>query len=180
MRKILTSSIVCILSFMMLVSCKKVQKLTQFDMDYSSQVTIPSSTGINLPFSIGTPDIATNSEAEFAVNDTRKDLIEKITLKSMKLTVSSPSTGNFDFLKSAEIYIKAEGLDPVLIASKYNIQDGQGNVLNMDVTGSDFKEYIKKDKFSLEVKSVTDKIITQDYTLNVDAVFFVDAKILGL
>ena len=180
MRKILTSSIVCILSFMILDSCKKVQKLTQFDMDYSSQVTIPSSTGINLPFSIGTPDIATNSEAEFAVNDTRKDLIEKITLKSMKLTVSSPSTGNFDFLKSAEIYIKAEGLDPVLIASKYNIKDGEGNVLNMDVSGNDFKEYIKKDKFSLEVKSVTDKIITQDYTLKVDAVFFVDAKILGL
>ncbi len=169
-----------ILGILLSSSCKKVQKLTQFDMDYSSQVVIPSSTGINLPFSIGTPDISTNSESEFALNDTRKDLIEKITLKSLKLTISNPSSGNFDFLNSAEIYIKAEGLDPLLMASKYNIQDGIGNELTLEVSGSDFKEYIKKDKFSLEVKSVSDKLITQDYTLNVAAVFFVDAKILGL
>ncbi len=161
-------------------SCKKVQELTQFDLNYSSEITIPSATGLNLPFAISTPDIPTNIESEFSVKDTNKDLIEKITLKSLKLSITNPTEGNFDFLKSVEIYIKADGLDPVLIASKTNIEDGLGKNISLDVTLTDIKDYIKKDKFGLEVKSVTDKLITKDHTLKVDAVFFVDAKILGL
>ena len=161
-------------------SCKKVQELTQFDMDYSTEFQIKSSIGFNLPFTIATPDIKTNSESEFSIKDTKKDLIEKITLKSLSLSITNPTNGNFDFLKSVEIYIKADGLDPVLIASKTNIQDGSGNKISLDVTQTDIKEYIKKDKFGLEVKSVTDKLITKDHTLKVDAVFFVDAKVLGL
>ena len=161
-------------------SCKKVQELTQFDLNYSSEITIPSSTGLNLPFAISTPDISSNIESEFSVKNTNKDLIEKITLKSLNLKITNPTEGNFDFLKSVEIYIKAEGLDPVLIASKNNIQDGLGKNLSLDVTQTDIKDYIKKSKFGLEVKSVTDKLITKDHTLKVDAVFFVDAKVLGL
>jgi hypothetical protein len=61
-------------------SCKKLNKLTQFDIVYDTDFTIPSSTGINLPTNIITPDFATNSESTLSINDTRKDLIERIIL----------------------------------------------------------------------------------------------------
>ena len=54
----------------LLIGCKKIDKLTQFDMNYDQTVVIPSSTGVNLPFNIFSPDVQSNSETTFAINDT--------------------------------------------------------------------------------------------------------------
>lgn len=163
-----------------LTSCEKVSELTRFDMDYSTSITIPSSTGINSDLIIPTPAVETNSESEFAINDTRKDMIEEITLKKMVLTIESPTDGSFSFLKEITVFIQAEGLAETEIASKTNIQNTAGNQLTLDTTNEDLKEYIKKDKFSLRVKTVTDEVIARDHSIRTDAVFGVDAKVLGL
>jgi len=86
-------------------------------MEYSQRATIPSSTGINLPFDIFTPEMETNSESKFSVNDTRKDLIEEITLTELELVIISPDTADFSFLNSIEVYISADGLEEIQIAS---------------------------------------------------------------
>jgi hypothetical protein len=158
--------------------CKKVDKLTQFKMVFNETEVIPSSTGINLPFNILTPDIVTNSESTFAVNDTRKDLIEEITLTTLSLTISSPSSADFSFLQSINVYISADGLNEVKIAWKENVP-ADVSVLNLDITGVDLKEYIKADQFSLRLNTVTDELLTADHQIDIHSEFFVDAKILG-
>lgn len=160
--------------------CKKLSKLTQFTMAYKVSIVIPSSTGIQLPFNILTPDVKSNSESTFAMKDTRKDMVEEIRLTKLGLTITSPSNGNFDFLKSIDIFITADGLPETKIAWKYDIANGVGNSIELETTVSDLKEYIKKDEFKLRVSTVTDEFITSDYAIDVNALFFVDAKILGL
>ncbi len=160
-------------------SCDKLDELTKFDIDYDSQVTIESSTIVDLPFDVSTPDMETNSESEFEVNDTRKDLIEEILLKEITLTITSPETADFSFLESIEVYINAEDLDEILIASKTEI-DETASVLELDLTDTDLQEYIKKDSFTLRMNTVTDEAISQDHEIDVHSVFAVDAKILGL
>ncbi len=160
-------------------ACKKVDKLTQFDMDYDSSVKIESTIGFNIPFNIYTPDITTNSESTFESNNTHKDLIEKINLKTMEMTISSPSGDDFSFLKSIEIKISADGLSDVKIAWKDNIPEN-ANKIKLETSSADLKEYIKKDNFKLKVTSTTDEILTHDYTIDIHSVFFVDAKILGV
>lgn len=39
------------------VGCRKIEELTQFYMEYDETIVIPSSTGINLPTNLFTPDI---------------------------------------------------------------------------------------------------------------------------
>ena len=160
-------------------SCKEVDKFTQFDMEYTSSITIPSSTIINIPFNVNTPDVQSNSKSTFEGNDTRADLIEEISLTKSVLTITSPSDGNFNFLKSVAIYINAEGLSESKIAWKDNIPNNSEKTLNLETTGSDLKEYIKKDEFTLEVETVTDETIAVDHKIDVYSVFHVDAKILG-
>lgn len=164
---------------MVLNACKKIDKLTQFNMEYNESIVIPSSTGINLPFNIFTPDVKSNSESTFAVNDTRKDLIEEIILKKLDLTLTSPSNGNFGFLKSVEIFISADGLSEVKIAWKSDIPAKIDKYLELDRTSTDLKEYIKKDEFTLRVSTVTDELLASDHQIDVHSTFFVDAKILG-
>jgi hypothetical protein len=162
-----------------LSGCKEIDKLTQFNMDYNETVVILSSTGINLPFNLFTPDVESNSESTFSVNDTRKDLVEEIRLTKLDLTLTSPSNGDFSFLKSIEIFISADGLSEVKIAWKENIPSDVDNYIELETSDTDLKEYIKKDKFKLRLNTVTDELITSDQHIDIHSVFFVDAKILG-
>lgn len=168
----------CLFGLMAIFGCKKIDKLTQFNMEYNETVSIPSSTGINLPFNLFSPDINSNSESEFAVNDTRKDLVEEIKLTKLDLTISSPTSGNFGFLKTIEIYLEADGLSEERIAWKENVPANAGKILELETSTVDLKEHIKKDKFKLKLRTVTDEIITSEHKINIHSVFFVNAKLL--
>lgn len=163
----------------LLSNCSKLDELTKFDMDYDTQVTIPSTTGINLPFDVLTPDTETNSESTFESNDTRKDLIEEIKLTKLQLVISSPSDADFSFLESIDIFISADGLEELKIASKVEVPETV-SALDLEVSDADLKEYIKKDSYSLRLNTVTDEAMSQDHQVDVKSTFFVDAKILGL
>jgi hypothetical protein len=160
-------------------NCSKIDELTKFNMDYDTQVTIPSSAGINLPFDVLTPDTETNSASTFDSNDTRKDLIEEIKLTKLQLVITSPSDTDFSFLESIEVYISAEGLDEIRIASKIEVPETVA-ILDLEVSDADLKEYIKKDNYSLRLNTVTDEAMSQDHQIDVKSTFFVDAKILGI
>ncbi len=160
-------------------SCDKVDELTKFDLEYNSKVVIPGATGINLPFDMFTPDMETNSESQFEVNDTRKDLIEEIKLTQLQLVITSPTDVDFSFLKSIKVYISAEGLDEMLIAEQ-EVDENAGSTLDVDVLDIDLKDYIKKDEFNLRLNTVTDEVINEDHEIDVNSTFFVDAKIFGI
>lgn len=163
-----------------LISCDSLSKLTQFEMPFTASVTIPKSTPINLPFNLPTPAIETNSAAFFSSKNISTDLIDKIVLKKLEMTVTSPANGNFNFLKNIEIYISADGLDDVKIASLENIPNNAAMPLQLTVESVNLKQYILKEKFALKVKATTDEIITSDYQISVSTTFLVDAKIAGL
>tara|TARA_R110000737_G_scaffold163665_1_gene191265 strand:- start:4026 stop:4559 length:534 start_codon:yes stop_codon:yes gene_type:complete len=171
-------SFICLL--VLFTACDIIDELTKFDMEYSQRATIPSSTGINLPFDVFTPEMETNSESTFAVNDTRKDLIEEIKLTDLELVMISPEEADFSFLNSIEVYISADGLEEILIANLDEVPEDAGNVITLDTSDTDLKEYIKKDEFSLRLNTVTDELMSTDHELEVNSTFFVDAKILGL
>ena len=161
-------------------SCDKLDELTKFDMDYDQTVVIPSTTGVDLPFDIFTPEKETNSSTEFEVNDTRKDLIEEIVLKKLVMTVEAPEGEDFSFLESIIIYMSAEDLPEIKIAWNEEVSATAGEQLELVTTAEDLKEYIKKDSYTLRLKTVTDEFLSSDYEINIATTFFVDAKILGL
>lgn len=166
--------------FTLVFGCNEINKLTQFEIKYDEEVVIPSATGIDLPFNIVTPDIATNSESKFSVNDTRKDLIQSIYLQSMSLNLTEPADGDFGFLKSIALYIKADGLDEIKVAWLDELPTEPGEMLELETSNADLQEYIKKDSFSLKATTVTDELITSDHHIDMHSVFLVDAKILGI
>lgn len=163
-----------------MISCDKVDELTKFDVDYESNYTIASSTIINTPFSILTPDITTNSTATFENNNTRADLIESIKLRSVRITLTSPTDSNFDFLKSMRVFLDADNLEEVEVAFIEDLQDDNVASLTLQLTNTELKEFIKKDSFRLRVQTTTDQTLTQDHEIKIDCKFRVDAKILGV
>jgi len=161
-------------------SCDKIDKLTQFEIDYTSSFKIPSNLGINLPFNFPTPDIETNISEELENNQSNKELIEQIFLKKFLLTIESPDNQTFRFLKDIDVFLVADGLPKVKIAFKHNIKNSIGQELDLDVIEQDLQEYMKKDKYSIDVSTTTDETILQEVKIRTDLKFWVDAKILGI
>lgn len=161
-------------------SCNKFDKLTQFDMDYKTQITIPSTIGVNLPLNIYSPNITTNSESVFDLHDTKARKVEKIHLTSLTMSVADPVGKNINFLKSLKLFISADGLPEIEAAWVENHTDDGLGELELNVIPDDLKDYVIKESFSLRAESVTDQIITHDYTINVMLTYWVDAKVLGI
>lgn len=166
-----------IVVFSLLSSCEKLNELTTFNISNNTSFTIKSNSGINIPFIIPSPEISTSSEQAFKNNNTRADLVDEASLENLDLEITAPAGQTFDFLNEIEIYIKAEGLEDALLASKYNIPENVGNSLSLESSGVNLKEYIKKETYSIKTRVVTDKVINRDIDINAAMKFKVKAKV---
>jgi hypothetical protein len=183
MKRIVSISTGVLLLFSILsmsTGCEKIDKLTQFHINFTDTVTLPSMIGINLPFNIATPAISTNSSEVFEINDTRKDLIEEIKIEELNLNIIEPEKADFSFLNSIEIFIISDNHPEALIAWKYDIDDSPGKSLSLELTPDDLTIYVIEDEINLKISTTTDKIIASEIKIEIQAGFFVNAKILGI
>jgi hypothetical protein len=166
-----------------MIGCKKaddvVDSFTHFNLETDYLVKVPASPIASVPLDLVTPDIATHSEEAFSANKTRADLVEKVVLSELVLTVQTPEDGTLTFLESVDIYARAEGLPEVRVAYKDTVPDDVGGTLSLDVTGTDLTEYFKKEKYQLRISVMSDEMVEEDHVVNAHAKFLVDARLLN-
>lgn len=162
-------------------SCKKIDKKTQFDIVVEKEVEVPSLVGINLPFNLPTTAIQSDINKQLEIKNKKKKKIEKIYLRELEASILSPSSQDFNFLKSIKLYISAESLDEILVAEALDLTNQ--NLTQLQITpleNKDLTSYVKKDNINLRVEIVTDETIFQKINLNIKSTFWVDAKIMGI
>lgn len=158
-----------------LVSCKKDKGLIDFTMKMDTAGYVSAGIPVSLPFEIMTPPVSTNSQAELQGRGSELRLINFVKLDQLRLNITSPSGKTFSFLKDISVYIKADGLDEIMIAGKTNVPANVGSELYLDCTGENLKEYIKKSEYSIRVNIVTDETVTQKIDYNIHTEFKVNA-----
>ncbi|WP_375578787.1 hypothetical protein ABWH96_17435 [Marivirga tractuosa] len=176
-----TTFFLIITGLLIISSCnlqEKIDDITTFNIRNSAEFTIPSSSVINLPIDIGTPDVNTSSEQSFENNNTRADLVENVNLSELTLSITNPNDRTFSFVKSIEIYISNDSEGATLIAEIQDIPEDVGNELEMETTGASLDEYIKEDRYDLQFEVVTRETVNSDTDLKADMVFEVRAKTL--
>ena len=163
-----------------LTGCTEAKKLTQFDLPVNQEFTLPASPVILTDIPFTTPEFETNYLSYFETFNINTDLVESIGIKSVDFNITAPETGDFSFLQSVEVYISAEGLNQVLLASKKNITNA-GKTLSLDVDSKvDLKKYVTKNNIKLNLIVSTTKTTTTKYTIDTKLVFLVDANVMGL
>jgi hypothetical protein len=81
-------------------------------------------------------------------------------------------------LKSLEIYVSNDSEGRTLIAEIQDIPENVGTELDLETTGTNLDEYMKKDSYQLEFEAVTDETTNSDTDITADMVFEVRAKAL--
>jgi hypothetical protein len=157
------------------ISCRTQVQEISFFIPTTSEYAIPSSTVINLPFAISTPEIETNSQSSFSGNNTRSDLINEISLSSISLEILEPVGEDFSFLEAISIFILADDLPEVEIAS-LDVVDANQNLIFLETTGTDLQAYLKKDKYVMRTSTTTKEFLTEDYRLEIKSRFLVKAQ----
>lgn len=158
--------------------CTKNSLDANFTVTDSENFTIPPNSILTLP-PIITPPFSTSSwQGTYSNNNTDKNHIKSLKLKSLTLTITSPSGKTFGFLKSIDIYIQAPNLADTKIATIDNIPSNIGGTLNMNTIDVDLSPYAKSDNFTLQVNSTPQSTNTDNVNVRSDAVFNVTASVL--
>lgn len=172
------SLVFVLLMFTTLTACKKLRELTRFTVSDTSYATIPSGGVINLPFRINTPDVQTNASQEYESNNTRADLVRTAFLTEVKISIYSPNSADFDFLRSLEVFIAASGLEEKRIAYINNIPQTALKTINLTTEPSiDLKEYLKNETYQLRIQAVTRQLPGSDVTLEIASRYLVEADV---
>jgi LysM repeat protein len=165
---------VTLLFSVFLTSCDAVDDLLSFNISNSTSIKIPSTSPINLPSEIITPEVTTNSSAEFENNKTKANLVKDVKIRSLKLSISDPSDKTFTFLKSIHIYISTTDSDEIELAYMDNIS-ATTNMIDLTCTDARLDKYIKADKYKIRTKVTLKETLTKDVTVKADMKFRVTA-----
>lgn len=160
--------------------CEKLGKLTTFRIHNSTQIVVPKSSAsdLNLVLQLTETNIQSNSSESFKSNNTRAELVKEVVLEKLSLTITSPDTQDFRFLKSIRLFIKAPGLNEVEIASKTDIPEDAGKTIDLNTTNVKLDEYIKKDSYTIRTEVVTRQVNSENVAINADMTFKVTADVL--
>jgi hypothetical protein len=157
-----------------IVSCSEVDKLLTFTISNQTTFKINSGIPFNSPFEVATPDVTTNSTSEFKNNNTNVDLVKDVKLQELKLSITSPDTKTFSFLKSVHMYISTNADDEIELAYQDDI-NSTTNTINLTCTTQKLDKYIKASSYKIRTKVVTKETLTQETTIEADMKFRVTA-----
>jgi hypothetical protein len=170
-----------------LTGCSKFKQLVNIDVDipYSSQVTVPQeqgyTTGAALPtggleLPSVTVSMATNSKTYLAQYGTAANMVVDVYLKSLSVQIQSPANQNFNFLDNIQIYLSANSLPEVLVASQSNIPAGSTSLDLTAKTDVNLKTYFLQDTIYLRVTAHINAIPAAGEQLNISSVFHLTAN----
>ena len=164
MKKILTLALLFL--GVVAIGCKAIDKLLTFYVEDTENIQIAASFPVGVAAPLSPIAVPTQSKQTFQNNNTRADLVKDVSLS--QLTIADPTSENFDFLRSIEIYIStnanANANDQVLLASLDKVPQGVQSIA-LTPTNARLDAYLKADTYTLTTKATVAKPITRDITI---------------
>ena len=158
------------------VSCSELETLTAtFKMNHTADITILGLQQAKTPFDLKLLPITILSEAQFY--DTNVQAVREIYIEKASVRIKSPGDRNLSFLQSLHVFIVQDGLPTRLLAFQDSIGNEAGQVIDLETSTEDFNEYIKNEGYTLQFRTITDSVISDDIDLTVESRFLIVADL---
>jgi hypothetical protein len=161
-----------LIGLMAVVSSCDDLSLINYDMNFATAALIISATdNADTSFVIESGFIDPKSEME--AKGVSAENVKKATLLSVRINLVSPETSNFNWAKSAKVFITAEGQPETEVAG---IDDVALGLKEIDLSGLDIDltEYIKGGMFSFKLEATNDEVIPVDHEVMIETTFNVE------
>ncbi len=173
MKKILVFGLMLISVF----SCDEIGKYVQFSVQTHSFFEIPAEIPAGQPVNLE-PENLNLDLSIFKDFNTSPELVDKATIKNIKLNIVDPQNTVFNFLSDIEVYFETENLPKIRIAWLNDIQDNNVQTLDFEHLPDNLSEYIKDNQLKINVIIVTDEELVQPVQIEVAATFLIKAEIM--
>ncbi|MCB9262287.1 MAG: hypothetical protein H6607_07930 [Flavobacteriales bacterium] len=143
--------------------------IVNYDLNFATAaITIKSTTVADTTYTLESEAI--NPKAELENNGISSDVLKEATIKSARIDLVSPETGNFDWAKGATIKVSADGQPLMEIAKVEDIPEGLKSfeISTLDI---DLLPYLKAGEFKLFLEGTTDQQILVDHEVTITVVF---------
>jgi len=150
-----------------------------FDTSVKGTSQIPGSSlgALGGPLTLtGLNNINMSQQAGFANNNTDKDHIDHVRVKSLTLVVTAPTPGDLSFLTKLAFTISSDGLPTIEIAHQETFPKGQSTV-TMTLDGAELAPYAKAASFSIGATG-TGTAPAQNTTIEATMALTIDAHVL--
>jgi len=159
-------------------SCDVIDDVTVFNIDINTNFNIDANIATNTSYIIGleipTGEIITTLEN----NNTHADLVDEINITSCIMTITSPNGGTFEFLDNIAVFVNADGLAEKRIAWSDTLNANNNIPLVLD-TETNLKDYLTSNSLSMHLEGLNNQDLTEDYHIDLDMSFLVNAQLLG-
>ena len=172
MKRILTLALLFL--GVVTVGCKAIDKLLTFYVEDTENIQIAASFPVGVVTPLSPVAVPTQSKQTFQNNNTRADLVKDVSLNQLTLTIADPTSENFDFLRSIDIYISTNASDQILLASLDKVPQGVQSI-TLTPTNARLDSYLKADSYTLTTKATVARPITRDITIRSASRFKVTA-----
>ncbi len=172
MKTIVSFALATIL-FTSFTACKKtkqkIDELTEFDINYSTDLSLPSAsftpvgTSTVASADFNTPEIPTDMTSKLNGANTATDKVSEIKLSKFNVT----TTNNFNWMKSIKIYISGNNQGESQLATKLSVPANGASSLDLDLNDINLKNYLFGSSFKLRVTAeVVIPYASQDIKMN--------------
>ncbi len=155
--------------------CDEIEKILKFNINDKTSIRIESTSPLNLPVIIPTPNVTTNSQQQYENNNTHANLVQDVRLEQLKLSITNPNAKTFSFLKSIKIYISSNQTNEIQLAALENILTS-ANTIDLIPSKEKLDTYIKASSYNLRTEVVTRETLTESVDIHVDLKFLVTAN----
>lgn len=158
---------------LLLLSCNNVED-TEFAIPYSEELELPATFGIEYPVSTELISISTESDDRFLENETTASLLNSARISTAQITISGSTGDDFEFVDQITIFLSADGLDEIEVASIDGADVGDV-LLQADLKVIDVKEYLKLPTIQFRLEYTSDGFSNQNRDCVLNVRFTVDA-----
>lgn len=173
----LLSQLLLISSLLFLGSCKDKSKDTTFNLDVTTKVTLPATFGIELPVDAISESKDTESSSVFTAENTEAGLLTEASVKSIQLVLNSPTSGNFNYLDEVNVFINANGLTELKVATMASVEPDIA-IINFTELEVDVLDFVKASAISFRVNFTSDDYENVDHECEIYSVFEVNGATL--
>ena len=180
MKKFLIPALLMV-SAVLYFGCAKKKTNVEFDVQYSTDVVVPTFTAAGQTYTFISSDALTNMSSELSNNNTTADLVGEVKYTGFSIAVKSPTTATLGFIKSIKFYINAQDLPEQQVTFKYNQKKDNDTILltdkttNLHINDVNLKGRFMKSSIFFKCKveplfATTQRTITVSHKIHVKAI----------
>jgi len=168
---------ILVLFGLLVCGCKKIDKLTHFNMEYTTRCVIDQTTVFGSPFDVLTEGISTQIDSILQAENTDKDHVSLTTLKNCTLEVENMDSIPSGYFQSIEIYLIRTGSNDELIAWNNQLEGDEYTPFTLTLTNDDLTKYLQNQTIQFRIHGELSGQYAIKTRLKLHVQFFVNASI---